>query len=166
MSCAAPILGILSDPGLLVTLIPLGVIVLGIVSFEVAMAVTISTLPRSRFQQKWTLAEQRRVLRVFGVIFSIWPTAATVILSHLFMPGWVALMCDMAALVIVALCVRWVRRGIKQRRLIMSGHCANCFYDLRASKESDYCPECGVELRSHPARQPRGRNKNPVNTHA
>ena len=145
-------LGILKDPGLLITLAPLGLIFLGVITFEIAMGVTISTLPRSRFKQKWTPQEQRRVLRVFCVVFSVWPMLVTLILAHVFMPMWLALFADLLVLTAVVLCLRWLIHGVKQRKLILAGHCANCFYDLRASKQSDACPECGIELHDHPAR--------------
>lgn len=146
------ILAILKDPALLVTLAPLGLILLGIITFEVAVGVTISTLPRSRFQQKWTPQEQRRVLRVFCVIFSLWPIALMLILAHVYMAVWLALIADALAVLLIAACLRWLMHGVKQRKLILAGHCANCFYDLRASKENDACPECGVELKDHPVR--------------
>ena len=152
MSDLPLILAIFKDPALLVTLAPLGLVLLGIITFEVAVGVTISTLPRSRFQQKWTPQEQRRVLRVFCVIFSLWPIMLTLILAHVFMPMWLALIADALVLVIVAACLRWLMLGVKQRKLILAGHCANCFYDLRASNENDACPECGVELHDHPVR--------------
>lgn len=146
------ILAILKDPALLITLAPLGLIFLGVVTFEVAMGVTISTLPRSRFKQKWTPQEQRRVVRVFCVVFSFWPITATLILAHVFWPLWIALLADLAVLTVIVLCIRWLLHGVKQRRLILDGHCENCFYDLRASKENDHCPECGMELHNHPIR--------------
>lgn len=152
MAVPPPILGILKDPSLLFALLPLAVIFLGVVTFEIAMGVTISTLPRSRFQQKWTPQEQRRVLRVFCVVFSVWPITATLILAHIFMPIWFALLADLLVLLMIAAGIRWLIHGVKQRKLILAGHCANCFYDLRANKESDHCPECGVELQEHPAR--------------
>lgn len=144
-------LGIVVDPGLLVTLIPLGVMLLGVITFEMAMAVTISTLPRSRFQQKWTPQEQRRVLGVFFTIFSVWPAAALLVFAHLSLPIFGYLLCDLAALALVVLGLRWLRHGVHQRRLIMAGHCAGCFYDLRGNTESEHCPECGAELSDHPA---------------
>lgn len=153
MSDLPLILAIFKDPALLVTLAPLGLILLGIITFEVAVGVTISTLPRSRFQQKWTPQEQRRVLRVFCVIFSLWPITLTLILAHVFLSMWLALIADALVLVMIAACLRWLMHGIKQRKLILAGHCANCFYDLRASKDNDACPECGVELYDHPARK-------------
>lgn len=152
MSEPTYILGILKDPGLLITLVPLGVLFLGIITFEIAMGVTISTLPRSRFQQRWTPQEQRRVIRVFCVVFSVWPITATLIVGHVFLPLWLALLADLLVVLIIAGCVRWLILGLKQRKLILAGHCANCFYDLRANKESDACPECGVELHDHPVR--------------
>jgi len=159
----SPILAILTDPGLLITLAPLGLIFLGVITFEIAIGITISTLPRSRFQQKWTPQEQRRVVRVFCVVFSIWPISVTLILTHVFMPFWIAILGDIIVLTIVVLCLRWLMHGVKQRKLIMSGHCANCFYDLRANKDSDECPECGVELHDHPTRLA-GDAKRPVRT--
>lgn len=145
-------LGILKDPGLLITLAPLGLIFLGIVTFEIAMGVTISTLPRSRFQQKWTPQEQRRVVRVFCLVFSVWPTLALLILAHVTLPLWLALLSDLVVAGLFVACVRWWLQGIKQRRLILAGHCENCFYDLRMSSHSDHCPECGIELSNHPTR--------------
>ena len=147
-----PILAIFKDPAMLFTLAPLGLIFLGVVTFEVAMGVTISTLPRSRFKHKWTPQEQRRVLRVFCVIFSFWPIAAGLILSHVFLSLWLALLADLIAIAVIVACIRWLIHGVNQRKLILAGHCANCFYDLRASHESDACPECGIELRDHPVR--------------
>lgn len=151
MTEAIPTLAIMVDPGLLLTLAPLGLIFLGVITFEIAMGVTISTLPRSRFQQKWTPAEQRRVLRVFCVVFSVWPITATLIIGHAWLPLWAAVIGDALALVLVVLCARWLMRGVKERRLIMAGHCTNCLYDLRMSKDSDHCPECGVGLEDHPS---------------
>lgn len=147
----------------LMSLIPLGVMLLGVFTFEIAMAVTISTLPRSRFQQKWTPREQRRVLRVFIVIFSIWPTAAVLILAHVYLPIWAAVATDLLALALFVLAARWLMHGIRQRKLILAGHCMNCFYDLRANKESDHCPECGIELQDHPTRaKPPRRRSQPI----
>lgn len=151
-------LAILADPNFIYTLIPLGVIFLGIVTFEVAMAVTISTLPRSRFKQRWTLQEQRRVIRVFLSIFSVWPMAGAVVLSHLYLPWFVALIVYAIVLAVIILGLRWFRLGIKERRLVMAGHCENCLYDLRASNASETCPECGASIQDHPSiKQPRKR---------
>lgn len=149
------ILAIVKDPALLVTLAPLALIFLGVVTFEIAMGVTISTLPRSRFRQKWTPQEQRRVVRVFCVVFSIWPITATLIVGHVFLPMWLALIADLIVLAIAIGCIRWLLHGVKQTRLIMAGHCVQCFYDLRASHAhgSDHCPECGTELHDHPVRR-------------
>ncbi|MGB0767725.1 MAG: hypothetical protein ACPGYV_08435 [Phycisphaeraceae bacterium] len=154
MTTDALTLAILTDPGLLITLAPLGVLFLGVITFEIAMGVTISTLPRSRFQQKWTPQEQRRVVRVFFTVFSVWPMLATLILGHLFLPFWLAVVADALVVAMVVAAVRWYLHGVKQRRLIMAGHCANCFYDLRASHEhgSEHCPECGIALHDHPVR--------------
>lgn len=143
---------ILKDPGLLITLAPLGLIFLGIVTFEIAMGVTISTMPRSRFQQKWTPQEQRRVVRVFCLVFSVWPVLALLILAHVMLPLWLAVLADLIAAGLFVACVRWWLQGIKQRKLILAGHCENCFYDLRASQDSDACPECGIALQDHPTR--------------
>jgi len=159
----SPILAILKDPAMLVTLAPLGLIFLGVVTFEVAMGVTISTLPRSRFKQKWTPQEQRRVIRVFCVVFSVWPITALLILAHVFMPLWLALLADMVVLAIIAVCIRWLMHGVKQRKLVLAGHCENCFYDLRASGESSACPECGIELHEHPTRRPALRSATSAN---
>lgn len=153
MIALPPILAILKDPALLVTLAPLGLIFLGVITFEVAMGVTISTLPRSRFKHKWTPQEQRRVLRVFCVVFSIWPITAGLILAHVFLSLWLALLADLLVLAAIVACIRWLMHGVKQRNLILAGHCANCFYDLRANQQSDACPECGIELHSHPLRE-------------
>jgi len=148
------ILGILTDPGLLITLAPLGVIFLGVITFEIAMGVTISTLPRSRFQQKWTPQEQHRVLRVFGVVFSVWPITAGLIIAHVYAPFWLAILADGLVVLLIAACIRWFIHGKRQRQLILAGHCESCLYDLRASHEnqSDHCPECGAELYDHPTR--------------
>lgn len=146
------ILAIVKDPALLVTLAPLGIIFLGVVTFEIAMGVTISTLPRSRFKQRWTPQEHRRCVRVFCVVFSVWPITATLILAHVFLPMWLALIADLLVIAMVVACVRWLVHGVKQRRLILAGHCEQCFYDLRASRSSDHCPECGIELHEHPVR--------------
>ena len=145
-------LAILVKPELLFTLIPFAVILLGVFTFEVAMAVTISTLPRSRFRQKWTDLERQRVFRVFCTVFSFWPVAATLVLLHVFAPLWMAIVADAIAVFIFAACIRWLIHGIQQRRLVHAGHCADCYYDLRASKDKDHCPECGAELKNHPMR--------------
>lgn len=147
-----PLLAILTDPALLLTLAPLGLIFLGVITFEIAMGVTISTLPRSRFQQKWTPQEQRRVVRVFCIVFSIWPITATLIIAHVWLPMWLALLADALVLTMIVLCLRWLMQGVKQRQLILAGHCENCLYDLRANRESDHCPECGIALHEHPVR--------------
>lgn len=149
-----PILAIVKDPALLVTLAPLAILFLGVITFEIAMGVTISTMPRSRFQHKWTPQEHRRVVRVFCVVFSIWPIAVTLILAHVFMPMWLALIADLFVLAVVVGCIRWLILGINQRKLILAGHCEQCFYDLRVNHEhgSDHCPECGIELHEHPVR--------------
>lgn len=153
MSAFPLVLAILKDPTLLFTLIPLGVIFLGVLTFELAMAVTISTLPRSRMRHKWTPQEQRRVVRVFVSIFSVWPIAASLVLAHLYLPIVGALLADVIVLALIVLGVRWLRRGVRERRLIQAGHCVQCFYDLRASHAcgSKHCPECGTGLHDHPA---------------
>lgn len=152
-------LAILSSPGLLYALIPVGVLGLGLVTFELAVAITISTLPRSRFQQNWTRYEQRRVLRVFGVVFSAWPISAALILAHVYLPLIFAMTIDALVLILVAFVISWLTRCVRQRNLIMAGHCANCLYDLRASTENDHCPECGAALHDHPAREKPRRSK-------
>lgn len=143
----------LVDPGLLVTLIPLALIFLGVVTFEVAMAVTISTMPRSRMQQRWTRDEQRRLVRVFAAVFSVWPIAVGLILAHVFLPLLAAVAADLFVVALVVVGFRWVRRGMHERRLVRAGHCVNCYYDLRASRDSDHCPECGAALHEHPTRR-------------
>lgn len=145
-------LAVMVDPGLLVTLIPLGVIFLGVVTFEIAMAVTISTLPRSRMQQRWTVREQRRVIRVFAAIFSVWPIGVAVVMAHVFLPVLAAVAMDLVVVALVVMFMRWLRQGMREHRLVHAGHCENCFYDLRASLEREACPECGTELHDHPAR--------------
>lgn len=150
-------LGILTEPGLLYTLIPVGVVVLGLVTFEVAVAITISSLPRSRFQQRWSLQEQRRVVRTFALVFCAWPVLVSLILAHIYLSMLYALIFDAVAAVLLALAIRWVLHGVRQRKLIMAGHCEQCFYDLRASQDSDHCPECGTHLHNHPARMDRRR---------
>ena len=145
-------LGILTNPGLLYALIPFGVIILGIATFELAMAITISTLPRSRFQHKWTPQEQRRVLRVFAAVFCAWPIIAALILSHVYLPLAYAIAADVLVFFAIGLGIRWILNHTRQRKLIMAGHCANCLYDLRASHESERCPECGTMLHDHPSR--------------
>jgi nitrate reductase NapE component len=151
-------LGILTEPGLLFTLIPVGVVVLGLVTFEVAVAITISTLPRSRFQQRWSPQEQRRVVRTFALVFCVWPVLAGLVAAHVYLPVLFALIADALVLAFAALAIRWVMHGVHQRKLIMAGHCEQCFYDLRASKDSDHCPECGAALHEHPTRaRPRRR---------
>lgn len=144
-------LAFVTNPGLLVALVPFAVIFLGVITFEVAMGVTISTLPRSRFQQKWTDHERRRVFRVFCVVFSVWPIAGGLLLAHLFTPIWSAVIADLFALAAFIYCIRWLAHGIRQRNLVLAGHCANCYYDLRASKQRKSCPECGIPLHDHPA---------------
>lgn len=141
------------EPGVLVTLIPVGIVVLGFITFEMAMAITISTLPRSRFQQKWTPQEQRRVLRVFAAVFCVWPIFATLVVAHVYLPLIAALVVDGLMLALFILGVRWIARGVYERKLVLAGHCASCFYDLRASKAQDHCPECGIELHDHPTRK-------------
>lgn len=135
-------------------IIPIVVVFLGVVSFEVAMAVTISTLPRSRMQHRWTKQESRRVLRVFAAIFSVWPMTATLVLGHLFLPLAAALVLDAVVVTLFVLSLRWLMHGVKQQRLIQAGHCVNCLYDLRAHHKEgcNHCPECGTELHDHPAR--------------
>ncbi|MEO0475761.1 MAG: hypothetical protein AAF085_07310 [Planctomycetota bacterium] len=152
MSELPSILAIVKDPALLITLAPIGLIFLGVITFEIAMGVTISTLPRSRFQQKWTPQEQRRVIRVFCLVFSFWPILVSLIVAHVFLPMWLALFADLLVLAAVVMGIRWLMHGIKQTRLIMDGHCVKCFYDLRASLHKPHCPECGIELHDHPAR--------------
>lgn len=145
-------LAMLTEPGLLFALLPMAVILAGFLTFELAMGVTIATLPRSRFQQKWTDAERRRVTRVFLATFSIWPIGASLIVSHVYLNPTVALIADIVAVGLVLLAMRWFLRSARERRLIMAGHCVNCFYDLRANHESPSCPECGTDLDDHPHR--------------
>ena len=132
--------------------IPIVVVFLGVASFEVAMAVTISTLPRSRMQHRWTKPESRRAMGVFATVFSTWPTIAAIVLGHLFLPLLAALLLDAVVITLYFICVRWLVRSVKQQRLILSGHCANCLYDLRASRDKEHCPECGKGLADHPAK--------------
>jgi hypothetical protein len=40
----------------------------------------------------------------------------------------------------------WVIGRVRRRFAVQPGHCANCGYDLRASK--DRCPECGNPIAS------------------
>ncbi|MEM6506376.1 MAG: hypothetical protein AAGC44_09015 [Planctomycetota bacterium] len=153
MSESPLILSIVKDPALLVTLAPIGLIFLGVVTFEIAMAITISTLPRSHVQQKWTVEEQRRLLRVFLSVFSVWPITVGVIAAHVFLPLLVALLVDSAILGLVVLGLLWVKRGMRDRRLALSGHCMDCYYDLRGSLDQDVCPECGSPIHDHPVRR-------------
>ena len=84
----------------------------------------------------------------------VWPITATLIVSHIYLPAWAAILGDLVVLAIIVLCVRWLLHGVKQRNLIMAGHCEHCEYDLRATFEhgSDHCPECGSPLHDHPAK--------------
>lgn len=152
-------LGMFIEPGVLITLIPAGIVLLGFITFELAMAITVSTLPRSRFQQKWTPQEQRRIIRVFCTVFCIWPITAVLIVAHVYLSLMTALIADAFVLLAIVFAVRWVMHGVRQRKLIQAGHCVNCFYDLRASKESDHCPECGIELQDHPTRVQRKKRR-------
>lgn len=145
-------LAILTEPGLLYALLPMAVIFAGFLTFELAMGVTIATLPRSRFQHKWTDAERRRVTRVFLTTFSVWPVAAMVIIGHVYFSPMVAIIADVLAGGLVLLAVRWFVQGVRHRNLVMLGHCVNCLYDLRAHHDSETCPECGTDLRDHPQR--------------
>ncbi|MEM9347383.1 MAG: hypothetical protein AAGB26_12275 [Planctomycetota bacterium] len=144
------ILSIVKDPALLVTLAPIGLIFLGVVTFEIAMAITISTLPRSRVKQKWTVEEQRRLVRVFLSVFSVWPITVGVIAAHVFLPLLIALFADLMILGLIVLGLRWIKRGMRDRRLALSGHCMDCYYDLRGSLDRDECPECGTPIHEHP----------------
>lgn len=130
--------------------IPIVVVLLGVASFEAAMAITISTLPRSRMQHRWTKQESRRAMAVFATVFLVWPAIATVVLGHLLLPLLAAVLLDAAVATLYACCVRWLTRSVRQQRLILSGHCAHCLYDLRASRDNTHCPECGAELAGHP----------------
>jgi hypothetical protein len=85
-------------------------------------------------------------------VFSVWPITAALIFAHVFLLLWLALLADLLVLAAIVTCIRWLLHGVKQRKLILNGHCANCFYDLRANKESAHCPECGIELHDHPVR--------------
>lgn len=153
------LLAVLADPRLLYALIPIGIIALGLVTYEVAMAITISTLPRSRFKHKWTPQEHRRVIRVFGGVFSVWPISATLIVAHVYLPLFYAVVIDALVLLLIIWGARWLIAGLREKRLIMSGHCVKCFYDLRMSHDSDHCPECGTELHDHPTRSAGGKPK-------
>ena len=152
-------LDILTEPGLLYTLIPVGVVVMGVVSFEIAMAITICALPRSRFHQRWAPQEQRRVLRTFGLVFCVWPITAAVILAHVYLTLLFALAADALVLGLIGLGVWWIIRGLREAKLVEAGHCEHCLYDLRASQDNDHCPECGALLHHHPTRRKRQQHK-------
>lgn len=155
-------LAVLTDPGLLMVLLPMAVVFAGVLTFEAAIGITIATLPRSRFQQKWTDPERRRAVRVFLAIFSVWPVGAMLVIAHVYLGPTVAIISDVIALGLVLLGLRWFARCSRERRLIMAGHCVKCFYDLRAHHHSPHCPECGTDLHLHPyrveARQRKARN--------
>ena len=133
-------------------LIFFGVVFLGVISFEVAMAVTIATLPRSRMQHRWTPQESRRVLRVFVLVFSVWPMIIGIVLGHVYLPLLGAVVVDALAGLFLVFCFRSLIRCSRHQRLILAGHCAGCLYDLRANHANERCPECGVDLAGHPTR--------------
>lgn len=122
-----------------------------VLTFELAAALTISTLPRSRAQQHWTPHERRRVTRLFLSVFLFWPALAGSFLAYLYLPRlWMFAVWALALGLIVW--VGWsVTRAIGHRRRVLAGHCIGCLYDLRGSLERDHCPECGATLALHPA---------------
>lgn len=122
-----------------------------VITFEVAAALTISTLPRSRFQQQWTPHERKRVTRLFLSVFLFWPAMAASFLAYLFFPLGAAIVVWGLALALAALTLYRITLALQHKRRVMLGHCAGCLYDLRGSLERDHCPECGASLQHHPA---------------
>jgi len=131
----APVLGILSL----------------VLTFELAAALTISTLPRSRAQQQWTPHERRRVTRLFLSVFLFWPALAGGLGAYLFLPPVLAVIAWAAAGAVISFALFSVVRAAGHKRRVSAGHCTGCLYDLRGSLEQDHCPECGAILAYHPA---------------
>ncbi|XAM01686.1 hypothetical protein OT109_09855 [Phycisphaeraceae bacterium D3-23] len=130
---------------------PVLMILSGVVSFEIAAALTISTLPRSRAQQQWTPYERRRVTRLFFSVFLVWPTFVGALLAYLYLPtGWAVVVWVLAVALLAWIGYTLIRASGHQRR-VREGHCVGCLYDLRGSIDQKHCPECGVALASHPA---------------
>ncbi|MEM9415514.1 MAG: hypothetical protein AAGA29_08570 [Planctomycetota bacterium] len=130
---------------------PILLILSGVVSFEIAAALTISTLPRSRAQQRWTPHESRRVARLFCSIFIIWPASAGAVLAYIFLPTPWAIASWALAFALLSWVAYTLFRANRNRRRVLEGHCVGCLYDLRGSLDRDHCPECGTDLTHHPA---------------
>jgi hypothetical protein len=122
-----------------------------VVTFEVAAALTISTLPRSRFQQQWTPHERRRVTRLFLSVFLFWPAMVVSLGAYLFLPLGGAIVVWALALGVLVVVVYHITHAVQHKRRVMLGHCTGCLYDLRGSLDRNHCPECGAALRHHPA---------------
>ena len=136
---------------LLWVLAPVLLILSLVVTFEVAAGLTISTLPRSRFQQQWTPHERKRVTRLFLSVFLFWPALAGAFLAYLFLPIVAAFVVWFLGLGVIVFAVVNIIRAAGHKRRVFAGHCAGCLYDLRGSLDQDHCPECGAVLAHHPA---------------
>lgn len=146
-----PTLANSSVPDLLWVAAPVLLIVSAVITFELAAALTISTLPRSRAHQQWTPHERRRVTRLFLSVFLIWPALAGAFLAYLFLPTVAAVVVWIGATAVLGFAVYSIACAAGHRRRVMAGHCTGCLYDLRGSLEQDLCPECGAKLALHPA---------------
>ncbi|MFI4859290.1 MAG: hypothetical protein ACIAXF_01275 [Phycisphaerales bacterium JB063] len=131
--------------------LPIVLILSGVVSFEIAAALTISTLPRSRAQQQWTPHERRRVTRLFLSVFLVWPTFAGSLLAYVYLPTVAAVVVWVLSAGLLLFVLYTLVRATGHRRRVQAGHCVGCLYDLRGSLDSDHCPECGAALANHPA---------------
>jgi hypothetical protein len=56
----------------------------------------------------------------------------------------------------------WAIRVMRRRRDAAAGLCPNCFYDLRAHKPGDKCPECGTPVPARPDTRVSGAQTPPI----
>jgi len=131
-------------------LLPIGVVLALLVTIEIAVGVTVSTLPRSRFQHKWTPSERRRVTRIFLRVLCIWPSAVGVVCANLFLPTLFYIPIDVVGLGLMVYGVVLLVKNGQRKRRILEGHCIECDYNLRGRPDATACPECGVDLEGHP----------------
>ena len=134
-----------------VLVVPAALLLSAVLTFELAAALTISTLPRSRFQQRWTPHERRRVTRLFGTVLLLWPACAGGVAAFLLLPPVWAGVIVVLCVALLGLAMTGVVRALGHRRHVLAGHCTGCLYDLRGSLDRDGCPECGTPLSHHPA---------------
>jgi hypothetical protein len=85
----------------------------------------------------------------FGLIFDFWGYVRDVLFDSMVLSVPLVL----AALHAIGWMVTRDLRRERRTRLILSGACTQCGYDLRGTPDSPTCPECGAPV-PHEAPQP------------